>query len=238
LEFSPQSDYLPENPAMTSPYLTFRKFNNEAQLEELTDLLNRNNILYEIEQFLPSYDAVLGFVSKKEFIVKVHPENFTFVEKLLGKQATEIITEIDSNHYLFDFTDDELFDLLLRADEWSPIDVELAKKILKDRGKEISSDILELMQKRRLTELAEPEPSLKTWIYAGYFFAFCGGLFGFFIGLHLLTHKKTLPDGTRVYAHNKSDRKHGIIIFITGIIVFIILYVGRAIRATMYGTAF
>ncbi|MDB5013033.1 MAG: hypothetical protein JWQ25_1235, partial [Daejeonella sp.] len=73
-----------------------------------------------------------------------------------------------------------------------------------------------------IEELAKPEDSQKTWIIAGYIFSFLGGLLGIFIVWHLVSHKKTLPNGDSVYGYSVEDRKHGNRILIWGIIIFVI----------------
>jgi hypothetical protein len=51
-----------------------------------------------------------------------------------------------------------------------------------------------------------------------------GGFLGVFIGWHLLTYKKTLPNGNRIYAYSGNDRKQGNRILVLGAI-FIAIWV-------------
>ncbi len=44
---------------------------------------------------------------------------------------------------------------------------------------------------------------------------------GVFIGHHLNTAKKTLPNGERVYVYNAEDRSHGKWIYFIGIVMFL-----------------
>lgn len=115
----------------------------------------------------------------------------------------------------------------MRPDEWSPIDNKLSQQILKARGKEIDAEFIIALKKRRNEELSKPEKSRKNWIYAGYIFALLGGLLGIFIGWHLMTFKKTLPNGQRAYGYVESDRKNGRTILILGIILTIIWVIVR-----------
>jgi hypothetical protein len=46
-------------------------------------------------------------------------------------------------------------------------------------------------------------------ILFGYIFAFLGGIIGIFIGRFIATHKKTLPNGEKVFAYCAPDRNHG-----------------------------
>lgn len=80
-------------------------------------------------------------------------------------------------------------------------------------------------------ELAKPDQRNRGWIYAGYFFAFPGGLLGIFIGWHLSTFKKTLPNGEKVYGYNVKDRTHGNRILIIGLVMLVFWLAVRIIEA-------
>ena len=107
------------------------------------------------------------------------------------------------------FTDDELIEVITKSDEWNKFDISLAKKLLKDKGKEITPEKIEEIKRQRIIELSKPEEGQKGYIILGYITAFLGGLLGIFIGWHLLTYKKTLPNGNRIYAYSENDRKQG-----------------------------
>ena len=80
-------------------------------------------------------------------------------------------------------------------------------------------DILEAKNKR-IEELRQPDRSSSKWIDLGYVFAILGGFLGFIIGYLLLTQKKTLPNGERVFAYSLEDRKHGKRILYVGVFFF------------------
>ena len=141
---------------------------------------------------------------------------------MLQQISLSQIDSVDKDYYLFNFTDLELMEVITKRDEWGHLDFILAQKILKERGKEIKPEVVELLKKQRLEELAKPEENQKAWIYAGYITAVLGGFLGIFIGWHLSTYKKTLPNGDRVYGHSQSDRKHGNRILIIGVICFFV----------------
>jgi len=81
-----------------------------------------------------------------------------------------------------DFSDEELYTILIKSDEWGEFDYVLAKKILQSRGKEINEEMIQLHKKQRIEDLAKTDESLPAWIYMGYASSFLGGLFGVFIG--------------------------------------------------------
>jgi hypothetical protein len=203
--------------------IAFKTFNDAALANELTSLLKQRGIEYDTEEQQLSFNPT--FVSNelsKEYVVKLRSEDFTRVNKLLNDSEIANIEQVDKDYYLFDFTDAELIDLLTKADEWSPFDYQLARKILTERGVTVNDQTLSNLNQKRINELKTPEPSQNGWLFAGYIFALAGGVLGMFIGWHLSSHKKTLPDGEQVYGYSETDRKHGKRIFYLSIVVFIL----------------
>lgn len=205
----------------TEEFLTFQKFNEHEAASELGTLLNENGIEYLLEDCSASFDpsfsnSALG----KDFRIKLKKQDFEKADNLLQSISLKQFDSVDKGYYLFDFTDSELMEIITKRDEWGQFDFLFAQKLLKDRGKEIKPEVVELLKKQRIEELAKPEENQKAWIYAGYITAFLSGFLGFFIGWHLSSHKKTLPNGDRVYSYSQSDRKHGNRILIIGVIFF------------------
>lgn len=153
------------------------------------------------------------------FLVKLQVADFEPARRLLDDLNQAAVTQADPGHYLFGFSDTELFDVLTKPDEWSSFDVALASHLLRQRGRDVSADTLALLRQHRVAELARPEESHKAWIALGYFSALLGGAFGLLIGWQLQFHRKTLPDGRRVFAYSDGDRKHGLRILILGMVV-------------------
>ncbi|WP_183561979.1 hypothetical protein [Mucilaginibacter sp. SP1R1] len=208
---------------MNPELITFKKFNDIALANALADLLEQHHIPYNIEESSLAFNpAFVNSELSKDYAVKIKGDDFTTVNKLLNDSETENINQVEKDYYLFDFADEELLDILAKADEWSAFDYQLARKILADRGIEVNDNILADLSKSRIEELKEPEPPQTSWVIIGYIFALGGGIIGLFVGWHLSTYKKTLPDGERVYGYNENDRKQGKWIFYLSIVVFAI----------------
>lgn len=208
---------------MIEEYITYKKFNNKSSAEEFRQLLEIEKVDYTLENNSLSLDATItGNDYGSEFCVKIKKDDFKKIDEILLKKWEEDIQEVPDNYYLLNFSDEELLDVIAKSDEWSTFDVALAKKMLKEKGKEVTPEEIDLIKNKRLVELAKPEKSQKTYIIAGYVLAILGGWLSVFIGWHLLTYKKTLPNGHKVYAYSENDRKEGNRIFILGIIFMVI----------------
>ena len=204
-------------------FLTYKKFNFKNEATELADLLIANNIEILFEDTSPVFD--LTFTDNelnKEYRIKLKKSDFAKADRLLLSISAKQINEVGKDYYLFEFSNEELIDVLTKSDEWSPFNYSLAQKILKDRGQEVNEKLLETLKEQRNEELAKPNENKESWIIAGYVFSFLGGLLGIFIGWSLLSNKKTLPNGESVNANSVEDREHGKRILILGIILFII----------------
>jgi len=205
---------------MTVSYAIFRKFSNLEQASELRELLLKNGIDSELADNVAPVDVTFsGSTLQNEIEVRIKPSDFKRAEEILEKVAENLINEIDPDYYLFEFTDEELYEIILKADEWNLFDFSLAKKILTNRGKSIDEDLLNSLKNERLKDLAKPEENQRPWIITGYVFAALGGFLGLVIGYFLWTAKKTLPNGQKVYSYSENDRKHGRYIFYIGLIV-------------------
>ena len=205
---------------MEETYVVFRKYPNLFQAKELENLLNQNNISSQLTDNIASVDASFsGSTLQNEYEIKIQLEDFEEAEKILEKDAEDLIEQVDENHYLFEFSDEELYDILVRSDEWSELDYKLAQKILTDRGKSVDVELLKNLKKQRIELLAKPEENQKKWIVTGYILAIFGGFLGIIIGYSLWTSKKSLPNGQAVYSYTEQDREHGKVIFYIGLII-------------------
>jgi hypothetical protein len=215
---------------MNNELITYKKFNDLALANDLAETLQKYSITYRIEEestlFNPSFYAD---ELSKDYAVKINAEDFITVNSILKTEERENINTVDKDHYLYDFTNAELIDLISKPDEWSPFDYQLATKLLNERGVEINDKRLAELSDKRLEELKKPE-SPQTWITLGYLLAFLGGILGIFIGWHLANYKKTLPNGEIIYGYTESDRSHGKRIFYLSIVILIVMAVFRIMR--------
>ena len=206
---------------MIKNWTVFRKFPSLIQAQELETLLNQNNIITVLTDNIAPVDVTFsGNTLLNQYEIKIDIADFEKAEAVLEKDAEDILDKIDQDYYLLSFTNEELYEVLLKSDEWNIFDYKLAQKLLTNRGKTIDPEMLTSLRKERLKILAQPDENQKPWIIAGYLFSFLGGGIGIVIGYSLWTSKKTLPNGERIYSYNDTDREHGKMIFFIGLIIF------------------
>lgn len=199
-----------------APFRTFRTPEEAQALASDLELLGFAPIIEDSRNYISS--AFVG-ASPEYFSVKLPPEEFLRAEAAMEEQAEKELAEVGEDHYLFSFTDGELLDVVYKPDEWNAFDRRLARRILTDRGVAFGTAEDETIREARLDVLAAPAPSQVTWVVVGYVLAVLGGVLGVFIGHHLATTKKTLPNGERVYTYRPEDRAHGMRIFFLGLVI-------------------
>lgn len=206
-----------------SSFFTYKSFTKEDDLLEFVEFLKGQNIEFEVENNSLLFDP--SFVNSdlsKDYRIKLRKPDFEKVNALLNEMSEQQMDDVDEDYYLFSFANEELIEILSQQDKWGHFDYVLARKILTERGIHLSEEQIEDINKSRIKELSQPEESQKNWIVVGYLFSFLGGLIGIFIGRHLMTHQKTLPDGSSIFAYSAADRKHGKYIFTLGCLMLVI----------------
>lgn len=115
-------------------YVLLEKFNLEDAANDFMKILVLDNIDFIIEDTSFSKDVFGSAGVTQEFLVKVNKQHYDRAVKFVQSYLVIEVQKIESDYYLFDFSNEELYELLATKHEWSRFDVLLAKKILKDRG--------------------------------------------------------------------------------------------------------
>ncbi|UOQ76316.1 hypothetical protein MUN84_17330 [Hymenobacter sp. 5516J-16] len=209
-------------------FQSYQRFANVEVAQPLLQLLHQHNIPYETKLDQPRIDPSFAFnPTSSYFVVQLRPEDFEVAQTLELDANDALTASAAPDHYLFNFSDEELLDVLLKPDEWNSFDVALARRILRQRGHDVSPALMERLRQQRLQDLARPEPSQKAWILFGYAMALLGGIVAVFIGWHLYSHKKQLPNGQQVLAFQPRDRAHGFRILVLGSVCFLLALASR-----------
>lgn len=204
---------------MVQGYATFKKFPDAGQARSLQALLIENGIECLFVNNSPQLDSSFSGELLKEYEVQLKQEDFERADKFLEDYTQNMFSGVEEDYYLLSFTDEELYDVVLKKDEWSEFDYLLARKLLSEKDKAIDDEELKNLRRQRLEDLAKPESNHIGWIIVGYVFALAGGFFGIITGYVISSSKKTLPNGAVVHSYTASDRAHGRIILMIGIIV-------------------
>lgn len=208
---------------MSTELSTYRKFIYEDDALELIKILKENHIGYELANNSSQLDSNFGGeINTKQFELKIKKEDFEQVENLEEELVKADVENVSEEYHLFDYSDEELIEIVTKKEEWNKFDYLLAQKILKERGKEINPELLKIINMQRIENLAIQEVSPTWLIIIGYVAAFLGGFLGIFIGSYLIYYKKALPNGDRIYGFDKEDRSHGQSILVISAITFFI----------------
>lgn len=203
---------------MEENFATYRKFIFKDDALDLIEILKEHKIDFILSDNSSRLDSTFGNDDNtKQFALKIERANFKKVEELEENLISKSLDNVNRDYYLFEFSDEELIEIVLKSEEWNKFDYLLAQKILKERGKEVNLDLIKAINKRRIDDLKTEEASPKWLIYIGYLFSVLGGFIGIFIGLYLMNYKKTLPNGETIYGFGTEDRKSGKNVFICSI---------------------
>jgi hypothetical protein len=216
---------------MTDEYKTYKAFNDYGLAKELETTLVENNIEYVLDNTSIPFDpSFANNPLNQEYRIKIKPEDFVRANAVLENEAVLELQHVDQSHYLFDFSNEELMQLIAKRDEWSDFDFLLAKRILEERSINLEVSELAHIEEQRLEELGKPQNVNPGWIYAGFLFTLLGGVFGIIMGWFISTNTKTLPNGMTTYCYSEVDRKKGRIMLIVGIIMLISFVVLKVIK--------
>lgn len=208
---------------MENEYITFKQFNNIEVANVICEELKSNGIAYTLNDDKEFSDINFPRAQFENAIsLNLQATDFVKAQEILDNFYRKQIQTVSPDYYLFQFSDNELMEIILKPDEWGEFDFHLAQNILKDRGLEIKPEIVELIKVERTREITKPESVNKYLIYRGYWVALFGGIFAIFWGYDIAYSKKILPNGEQVYAYNETERKHGERITLIGIISLIV----------------
>ena len=103
---------------ITDNYAVFRKFSDVDQAKELASTLKDNGIEYELVDNSPTFDVTFsGNTLQNEVQLKIKQVDFDKANKLLEEEAKNLINQVNKDHYLFEFTNEELYEIIMKPDE-------------------------------------------------------------------------------------------------------------------------
>lgn len=122
---------------------TYRQVYQTHQIEHIIELLEANNIPYHVEQSETIIDeAIVGNSAHPPVILKVPAADFGRLSQLITDRILQENT-IPEEYYLEDFSEEELRDILVHKNEWTPEDFAYAQLMLEKRGVSVDMAAIE-----------------------------------------------------------------------------------------------
>lgn len=218
-----KEEILDQIPAESDKNLThsLRKVRSLSEAESIMHALDLKGIQAKMLLDGGIVDPIfIGNAPQNKYEILVHEDDRQEAESIFWEWAQEVISEIPEDYHLFEYSDQDLIQILVESTEWNELDVLLAEKILRDRKVPVNFDEIDNNREQRKQELAKPQSGQTGWIVIGYLFAFLFGFVGMLLGYSLWKAKKRSPDGDKSYAYADAVRVHGKIIFFISIISF------------------
>ncbi|YCM43694.1 hypothetical protein V2O64_20525 [Verrucomicrobiaceae bacterium 227] len=163
--------------------------------------------------------------SPNEGVIKVRRRDFEKARLVLENEFT--LSPLPDDHYLHDFSDAELIDLLADQHSWSAFDVSHAKRMAEERQldmRQVTEESGNLEERRRN---GKPAPA---WLIVGGWLAvFAGGLIGVGIGWSLVYMEENAPGGTYP-TYNERARETGKKMLSWGVVMMVVWYNYENIR--------
>lgn len=214
---------------MEEPFLTFRKFNDPAMASEMAGKLKEHGIPVEIEDSGKLFDpSFANNYIERDIRLKLRARDFSAADTIMQTYYLQQVDQVGDDHYLFQFSDTELLEIVRNPDEWGYLDYVLAGKILKEHGISIPPKELKRFRQEKMKILSRPETTDSSWTWMGYLCALLLPPIGMIAGFSMEYMKRTLPDGQRIFAYGEEDRINGRRIFILALVclpVWILLWI-------------
>src|SRR4051812_25126344 len=94
-------------------FITYRKFIDTESAEEVCDLLRTNEIEYRLLDSSHAYVKFAGYSQiDPGIIINIQSTDFEKADKVLDSYYLKQIETVDKSHYIFEFYDDELKEII------------------------------------------------------------------------------------------------------------------------------
>ncbi|WP_127132557.1 hypothetical protein [Pseudoflavitalea rhizosphaerae] len=200
-----------------SSFLTWSKFYTKEEAEEFAALLDANNIVFDAERLRAPLDNIyLGEDSEPKYVVKVRQQDFGKVESLVNKEMEKQIDDLPSDYYLFQFSDEELLEVLQMPEDWNHLDQTLAKRLLQQRN--VKTDGLAVLSVFNKEEIDGKERISTNTLVITYLLAIIFAIVGMLMGALMITAKRTMKDGSKMPLYDNWTVNQGWIVFNIGLV--------------------
>ena len=177
-----------------------------------------------------------------QYELQLATTDFKQANELLYSGKAADVSQLDSNHPLYNLTDKELLEIIGKPDEWGPDNYNVAVALLKSRGTNITDEYLARLRAERTGKLAVKKNFSSTLIVLAYAMGvvpylqnlslahsrgngvawYFPGFFGILVGLIITRSTTTLPDGSQVATYDAPTVNHGRNIIILNVVCWVV----------------
>ena len=94
-------------------FLTFKRYNDKADLKVVCDELTANSIAFEIDDSGSSLDSNFGNTEFTiNYVLKIKQVDFEKADMIIEKFPEKELLDVDEEHFLFGFSNEELIDVI------------------------------------------------------------------------------------------------------------------------------
>jgi hypothetical protein len=105
---------------MSIEFSTYKKFIYKDDALEFIEILKEHRIDYQLANNSSSLDSSFGGdINTKQFELKILKEDFPKLEKIEEELVKKDVENIDENYYLFDYSDEDLIEIVMKKEEWN-----------------------------------------------------------------------------------------------------------------------
>ena len=161
-------------------------------LAQIRSVLDGAGIAYRTASTAATFDiAAIGSGGEADVIVSVRKADYAAARAAMEEEF--LSADLPPDHYLLGFSDDELVEVLGKADEWSPHDVAHARRLAAARG--IDESAVRLRAEEKVQSRRNGKPASRALLIAGWIFSLLGGLIGLGIAWSICYMKDKTPEG-------------------------------------------
>lgn len=150
-------------------------------------------------------------------LLKISEKEFEKVNNLIVEKYPVNLKQLNEDYYLFQFTNEELLNVIHKPNEWNFFDRAIAREILKNRNVEITDQTIHNSVIHFTSLRIE-----KSWLIVEYLATLLFWFVGIFIGIITTSAKKTLANGKTVNIYDGYSRNHGYVMLGIGLLRLII----------------
>ena len=203
-------------------FLTYSKYYNVEDAEDITQLLYKNGIQFLLQKDKELLDKIyIGDSIDPMIVLKIQSNDFEKVNRLLKEDAKRQVATLPTDYYLLHFTNEELQNVLTNPNDWNAFDQGIAEELLTKRNVEIMPTAASNTA-AYLYKPIEIQPLFLVLQYILSAFILCAGVV---IGLATIYAYKTLSNGKKVSIFSTSAIIHGKIFIALGVVRLVVFLV-------------